>query len=182
LVVISGAKIYGPRRAGALIGRVGKPARELAHDLFGSPDTASAIALSLALELRTRERQTDEPRLARMRDALQALLEEEVPGVRINGSIQARLSGSLHVSTPHLPGEAVVAQLHGRVAISTGAACQSGTLGPSHVLQAMGLPEWACEGAVRIGLGRFNSEEDLEQAGRLIASALAAGAPRRRVA
>ena len=182
LVVVSGAKIYGPRRTGALVGRLSTQARDLAHDLFGSPDTPAAIAMSLAMELRAQERETDEARLAEMRDRLQALLEDEVPGLRINGAVDSRLAGSLHVSTPHLPGEAVVAQLYGRVSISTGAACQSGTPGPSHVLEAMGLPEWAREGAVRIGLGRFNSQEEVEEGGRMIAAALGARRVDRRCA
>lgn len=182
LIVISGAKIYGPRRTGALIGSLSKKARELAHDLLGSPDPASASALSFAVELRDRERHIDEPRLERMRDRLQARLEDRVSGLRINGSTATRLAGSLHVSTPHAPGEAVVAQLYGRVAISTSAACQSGVPGSSHVLDAMGLPDWAREGAVRIGLGRFNSEHEVEEAGELIARALTAAQPDRKYA
>lgn len=182
LVVVSGAKIYGPRRCGALIGQLGPQARDLAHDLFGSPDAAAAIALSLAMELRAREREIDEPRLAQLRDELQALLEQRVPGLVINGAQEFRLAGSLHVSTPHLPGEAVVARLYGRVAISTGAACQSGVPGPSHVLTAMGLPEWAREGAVRIGLGRFTSEEEVQQGGEMVAASLNAAEPNRRYA
>jgi cysteine desulfurase len=174
VVVVSGAKMYGPRRSGALIGRLTSEARDLAHDLFGSPDTPSAIALSLAMELRERERAFDEQRLARMRDKLQIRLEEEVPGIRINGALESRLSGSLHVSTPNLPGEAVVAQLYGRVAISTGAACRTGTPAPSHVLEAMSLPQWAQEGAVRIGLGRFNTEDEVEEAAEMIAAVLGA--------
>jgi cysteine desulfurase len=182
LVVISGAKLYGPRRTGALIGHLSHEARDLAHDLFGSPDTPAAIALSFATELRVRERAIDEPLLARMRDRLQALLEDRVTGLRVNGTIFSRLSGSLHVSTPHLPGEAVVAQLYGRVAVSTGAACQSGVAGASHVLKAMGLPEWARDGAVRIGLGRFNSVDDVEEAGSMIAAAMATRRADRRCA
>ena len=182
LVVVSGAKIYGPRRTGALIGRLSNHARDLAHDVFGSPDAPAAIAMSMAMELRAKERTTDEPRLAKMRNRLQALLEDEVPGIRVNGAADSRLSGSLHVSTPHLPGEAVVAQLYGRVAVSTGAACQSGVPGPSHVLEAMGLAEWAREGAVRIGLGRFNSEEEVTEGARMIAAALGARQPDRRCA
>jgi cysteine desulfurase len=174
LVVVSGAKMYGPRRAGGLIGKLHSHVANLAHDLFGSPDVASAVALAYAVELRVAERDIDEPRLAAMRDALEARLLAAVPGLRVNGEVNCRIAGSLHVSTPHLPGDAVVGRLWGRVAVSTGAACQSGVPGPSHVLTAMGLPEWVREGGVRIGLGRFNTEDEVEEAGGLIAAAMMA--------
>ncbi|MDQ2102533.1 cysteine desulfurase family protein [Azospirillum isscasi] len=180
LVVVSGAKIYGPRRAGALIGSLGRQAVSLAHDLFGSPDAPAAVALAFAMELRAVERIIDEPRLAAMRNALQAQLVAAVPGIRVNGALNSRLAGSLHVSTPHIPGEAAVGRLWGRVAVSTGAACRSGVPGPSHVLSAMDVPKWAREGAVRIGLGRFNTESEVEEAGELIAAALNATEPARR--
>ncbi len=182
LVVVSGAKAYGPRRAGALVGKLSSHAANIAHDVFGSPDTPAAVALAFAMEIRVAERQADERRLAGMRDALQARLVAAVPDLSINGAIGSRLAGSLHVSTPHLPGEAVVARLWGRVAVSTGAACQSGAPGPSHVLSAMGLPDWAKEGGVRIGLGRFNTEAEIEKAGNLISAALGAVKPARRYA
>ncbi|HMQ92620.1 cysteine desulfurase family protein [Amaricoccus sp.] len=180
LVVVSGAKAYGPRRAGALLGKLSGHAAQLAHEVFGSPDAPAAVALAYAMSLRASEREVDERRLAAMRDALQLHLVDAVPGLRVNGSPFARLAGSLHVSTPHLPGEAVVARLWGQVALSTGAACQSGVPGSSHVLSAMALPEWAQEGAVRIGIGRFNTEDEVAQAGELIAAALNAATPVRR--
>lgn len=182
LVVVSGTKAYGPRRVGALLGRLSGHAARLAHDVFGSPDVPAAVALAYAMSLRATEREADERRLAEMRDVLQLQLVDAVPGLQVNGSPVARLAGSLHVSTPHIPGEAAVARLWGRVALSTGAACQSGVPGPSHVLSAMALPEWAKEGAVRIGIGRFNSEDEVAQAGGLIAAALNADAPARRYA
>ena len=182
LIVVSGAKAYGPRRAGALLGKLSGHASRLAHDVFGSPDAPSAEALAYALSLRAAERDADERRLAAMRDALQAHLVDAVPGLRVNVSEASRLAGSLHVSTPHLPGEAVVGRLWGQVALSTGAACQSGVPGPSHVLSAMAMPEWAKEGAVRIGIGRFNTEDEVARAGELIAAALNAAAPARRYA
>lgn len=182
LIVVSGAKAYGPRRAGALLGKLSAYGSRLAHDVFGSPDVSAAVALAYAMSLRAAEREADERRLAAMRDALQSHLLDAVPGLRVNCSQAPRLAGSLHVSTPHLPGEAVIGRLWGQVALSTGAACQSGVPGPSHVLSAMDIPEWAKEGAVRIGIGRFNIEEELAQAGELIAAALNGAAPARRYA
>jgi cysteine desulfurase len=173
LVVVSGAKMYGPRRTGALIGRITRYAAGLAHDVFGSPDAPSAMALAHALELRSVEGAADERRIAAMRDRMQSRLLELVPDLVVNGDTAARLPGSLHVSTPHRSGEAAVGSLWGRVAISTGAACQSGVPGPSHVLSAMDVPDWVREGAVRIGVGRFNTDDEINEAAELIAEVLA---------
>lgn len=172
LLVVSGAKMHGPRRTGALVGRLGLQATSLAHDVFGSPDAPGAIALAHAAGLRASERELDERRIASMRDALQSRLTAAVPGLHVNGDPANRLAGSLHVSTPHLPGDAVVGRLWGRVAVSTGAACQSGAPGPSHVLSAIDMPGWARDGAVRIGIGRFNTTREIDEAADLIASAL----------
>ncbi|MBV1686366.1 aminotransferase class V-fold PLP-dependent enzyme [Novosphingobium sp. G106] len=180
LVVVSGAKVYGPRRVGALIGTISRQASELAHDLFGSPDAPAASALAFALDLREGERGRDEARIATLRDRIQVRLLELVPELRINCMQAARISGCLHVSTPHLPGEAAVSRLWARVAVSTGAACQSGVPGPSHVMTAMEIPEWAREGAVRIGVGRFNTDDEIDEASEIIAAALAPSEPARR--
>ncbi len=182
LVVISGAKIYGPRRAGALIGALHSRADERAHDLFGSPDAPAAMALAFALQLRARESDEDEALIQLMRDGLEARLIASVPGLVVNGVGALRLAGSLHISSPHIPGDAVVSRLWGELAVSTGAACQSGAQTPSHVLTAMGLAEWARDGAVRIGIGRFNSVDEIQRAGDLLVPALNAQAPARRVA
>lgn len=182
LVVVSGTKIYGPRRTGALIGRITPQAAGLAHDVFGSPDAPSAMALAQALDLRSTEGPTDERRIAAMRDRMQARLVELVPDLVVNGGTASRLPGSLHVSTPHRSGEAAVSSLWGRVAISTGAACQSGVPGPSHVLSAMAVPDWVREGAVRIGVGRFNTDREIDEAAELIAEALAAAVTARKYA
>lgn len=171
IVIVSGAKAYGPRRVGAMIGSLTARARQLGHDVFGSPDAPAAIALATAIALRREERGPDEDRISAMRDTLEARLIDAVPGLRVNGS-RERLAGSLHVSTPHISGEAAVARLWGQVALSTGAACQSGVPGPSHVLSAMGVEEWVADGAVRIGVGKFNKPEEIELAAEMIAAAL----------
>lgn len=180
LTVISGAKMYGPRRTGALIGGLSRTAADLAHEVFGSPDAPAAAALAHALGLRLAERGADEPSIAALRDTLEARLIDAVPSLRVNGSPTSRIAGSLHVSTPHLPGEAAVARLWGRVDLSTGAACQSGVPGSSHVLSAMDVEDWVRDGAVRIGIGRFNTEDEIDAAAAMIAAALGAEPARMR--
>lgn len=109
-IVISGAKIYGPRRAGALIGAPHSRADERAHDLFGSPDAPAAMALAFALQLRARERGEDEARVQLLRDRLQAQLVAGVPGLVVNGVSARRLAGSLQISSPHIPGDVAMAK------------------------------------------------------------------------
>ena len=106
-----------------------------------------------------------------MRNRLQDALVARVPGLRVNGG-DHRIAGCLHVSTPHVPGEAVVGRVWGRISVSTGAACQSGAPGPSHVVNAMGLDEWARDGAVRIGIGRFNTDQEIDAAIDILGEAL----------
>jgi len=178
-LIISGAKMYGPRRTGALIAHLSREGSALAKDIFGSPDAPAAGALALAFSLRSKEMAEDEARIGRMRDRLQVELERRVEGLVVNGGSGRRIAGCLHISTPGLPGEAVVARLYDRISVSTGAACQTGVPGPSHVLAAMPVPDWVAEGAVRIGVGIFNTEAEIEEAGGLIAEAMAPSALRR---
>lgn len=171
-LILSGAKMYGPRRVGVLVGQITDSTATLAKAMFGSPDAPGASAMAMACRLRAAEMIDDEARLAVMRDRLQSFLIDNVPGLVVNGSQSSRLAGSLHVSAPGIPGEAVVARLWDQITLSTGAACQSGVPGPSHVLSAMGISEWVADGAVRIGLGRFNTEAEVERAAALIAAAM----------
>ena len=173
-VIVSGAKMYGPR-TGALCGPLARRTLDMVHELFGTPDVAAASALALACDLRLSEMASDEARIAGMRDGLERTLLETVPGLVVNGDLEHRLAGALHVSHPDLPGEAVIARLHNLVDLSSGAACQSGVPGPSHVLKAINLSADLADGAVRICVGKFNTEEEVERAGNLIADAMQAG-------
>lgn len=179
-VVISGAKLYGPRSGGALAGQLTRRTREIAGAILGTPDVATAAAMALACELRSVEAAESEARVQAMRDLLQLELLASVPGLVVNGDLKARLPGALHVSAPDVPGDAVVARLWGKVDVSTGAACQSGVPGPSHVLTAMKVGDAIAEGAVRIGVGMFNNTEEVLAAAALIASAMRDGASRLR--
>ena len=174
-VILSGAKMYGPR-TGALCGKLTRRTRDAAHTIFGTPDVPGAAAMALACDLRQREMQQDEQRLGVMRDYLERTLVDRVPNLTINGDLEHRLKGALHVSCSDIPGDVVIARLHGKVDLSTGAACQSGTPGPSHVLTAMKAGEAISEGAIRMCIGKFNTTGEVERAGALIASAMRPGA------
>ncbi|WP_225225384.1 hypothetical protein [Komarekiella delphini-convector] len=90
----------------------------------------------------------------------------------VNGDLNNRLSGNLHISIPDIPNSAIIARVRHQLAISTGAACSSGVVAPSHVLQAMNLSNNVIEGALRIGIGKFTTKEEIEKASFLITNAV----------
>ena len=114
----------------------------------------------------------DERAIAAKRNRLQNLLLEKIPGLVINGDVTERLSANLHISIPDVPNSAIIARVRHQIAISTGAACASGVETPSHVLQAMGLASNLIEGALRIGIGKFTTTEEIEQTAEIISSAV----------
>jgi cysteine desulfurase len=117
--------------------------------------------------------EADERAIAAKRDRLQALLTEKIPGLVVNGDPQHRLAGNLHCSLPGVPNGAIVSRVHHQLAISTGSACSSGIETSSHVLRALQLPPNLIEGAIRIGLGKFTTDEEITQAAEILGDAWA---------
>ena len=173
-LVLSSHKLHGPKGAGALVAqgasRLKAPRRRDHHS--GTPNTPAIAGMGEACRLALAEMAGDATRIAMLRDRLQAQLVAGIDGLVVNGDQAARLPNNLHVSVPDAPNDMVVAHLRDDVSISTGAACASGTDAPSHVLRAMGLPTWRQEGALRIGLGRFTTEEEVDRAGHAIVAAV----------
>jgi cysteine desulfurase len=107
-------------------------------------------------------------RVAGLRDRLLALLQSGLDGVRVNGSMEFRLPHNLNVSFAGVEAEALLMSLP-KIAASTGSACSSASVEPSHVLRALGLPDDAARSSVRFGLGRFNTVEEIDYAaGRIV--------------
>lgn len=174
-LVLSAHKLYGPKGVGALVApelRARTERADLICGLEGTLNVPGIAGFGEACRLRLLEVADDETRIASLRDRLQTALMEAVPGLAVNGDRDCRLSHNLHISVPGVPNDAVVARLRRKVAISTGAACSSGAQEPSHVLRAMGLSEDIQEGALRIGLGKFNTLEEIDQAAEEIANAI----------
>lgn len=172
-LVLSAHKLYGPKGVGALVSPVYR-----AEDAFGlagghppTPNVPGIVGLGVACELMATQGTDDERRVLGLRDLMLHELRTKVPDLVPNGG-GPRLAGNLHVSAPGAPNDLVVARLRGQVSISTGAACMSGAFGGSHVLQAMGLPTQVQESALRIGLGRSTTREDVLDAAERIASAI----------
>ncbi|MGE3553010.1 MAG: cysteine desulfurase family protein [Candidatus Obscuribacterales bacterium] len=179
LLAFSAHKIYGPKGVGALL--VGKDCK-LSPVFFGGsqengirPGTLNVpgiAGLGQACEFRRLEMGIDESRIAELRDLLWSLLARKISSIHLNGDRSARLSGNLHFSIPDIPNSAVIARVRSRLAISTGAACSSGIVAPSHVLQAIGLSEESIEGSFRIGIGKFTSERDVRNAASIFIDAV----------
>jgi cysteine desulfurase len=110
----------------------------------------------------------DEPATARRRDRLQELLQNGIPGLVVNGDTANRLAGNLHVSVPDVPNTVVVARTRDTVAVATGSACSSGVEAPSYVLQALGLPKEVIRGALRLGIGKFTTDTEIESAAEVL--------------
>jgi cysteine desulfurase len=173
-LVISGHKLYGPSGVGALVGEGISEAKWQwpAGGHEPTPNLAGAAGLAEACRLRQLEMTRDEASVRQLRDLLLARLFDAVPDLVLNGDPEHRLAGNLHVSARGAPNDQVVAQLRGAVSISTGAACASGADAPSHVLRAMCLPAWRQESALRIGVGKFNTSDDIDVAADAIAEAI----------
>lgn len=177
-LTMSAHKIYGPKGVGALVASPEIDVR-VSHSHTpgtgdGTPNVPGIAGFGEACRLRCVEMHLDEPRMAAQRDRLEAHLLAGIGGLVINGDHEHRLSNNLHISVPDVPNGAVVARLRRYVAISTGAACSSGVDTPSHVLRAMGLSAALQEGALRIGIGKFTTDIDIEFAAEHIKTAVAA--------
>ena len=170
-LTLSAHKMYGPKGTGALVLGPGVRWRQEKHG--GTPNVPAIAGLAEAARIRRLEMACDERRIGEMRDRLEVMLRAGIPGLVVNGDPSARLSGNLHISVPGVPSDPVLARLHDRVALSSGSACMSGAPAPSHVLVAIGLGEELVDGALRIGVGKFNTDPEIERAGELIAETVA---------
>ena len=171
LLTLSAHKFYGPKGAGALYVRRGVAMAPAltggGHERGQRPGTvnvAGNVGLAMALNLVEKERKKKAPRLAQLRDHLISGVLARIPNARLTGHPTERLVDNASFAFQHCDGEALLLALDlAGIAASTGAACLSGDPEPSHVLSAMGLtPEWGI-GSLRLTLGRWTTEADIER-------------------
>ena len=176
-LALSAHKIYGPKGIGALVVPTDLQfeSREWAVPGIrsGTPNVPGIVGLGKACQLLRCEMLDDEPRIAAQRNRLEELLIANIKGLVVNGDYENRLANNLHVSVPGIPNDVIIARLRHRVALSSGSACSSATQTPSHVLQAMGLSEAFLEGALRIGTGKFTTDDEITRAAMYISEAVA---------
>jgi len=130
------------------------------------------VGFGAAAKIAAQEMTQEAGRLQCLRDRLFGLLRVGIPGLLVNGDLLRRLPGNLHISVPGIDAEEWLAAMP-ELALSTGAACASGTQEPSHVLQAIGRSSAEIQGSVRIGLGRFTSENEIDRAAATMIAAAA---------
>jgi cysteine desulfurase len=175
LLSISGHKFYGPPGIGALIVRRGIALEALlpGHQEWGrrggTPNVLYAEALASALELAAAELQTEGPRLAALRDDFEEQVLSRISDVRINGAGALRVPNTSNLEFAGADGEAllIALDLEG-ICISSGAACASGSLSPSHVLIAMGLSSSQAHSSLRFSLGAESSGAEIEEVVRAL--------------
>ncbi|MFN9395168.1 MAG: cysteine desulfurase family protein [Pseudanabaena sp.] len=178
-LTLSGHKMYAPKGIGALILRKGYHLQPLIYGggqqkgiRAGTLNVAGIAGLGEACRLRQQEMLADEQAIAAKRDRLQSLLLESIPDLTINGDRLNRLAGNLHISVPNIPNKAIITRIRDQLAIATGSACSSGVETASHVLQAINLPTNLIEGALRISIGKFTTDAEIDRAANILITAV----------
>lgn len=169
-LTLSGHKIYGPKGIGALYVKKGTPFCPLIRGghqekgrRAGTENTLGIIGLGKAIEMRAQEMAEENKRLCQWKTMLKKGLAEKIPAIQFNGHPTDCLSGTLGLSFDGAEGEAILLYLDLEgIAVSTGSACASGSLDPSHVLLATGLSAERAHGSIRISMGRENTIRDIE--------------------
>jgi cysteine desulfurase len=172
LLSISGHKLYGPKGVGALYVRKGTKLVPLVHGgehekrrRAGTENVPGIVGLGKAVQLAGQEMSKEAERLTYLRDKLIRGLEKKIDRVRLNGHPAKRLPNNINVSVDFVEGESMILNLDLEgICASTGSACSSASLEPSHVLLALGLSPEQAHGSLRFTLGRENTEADIERA------------------
>jgi len=177
LLTLSAHKLYGPKGIGAIYVRRRDPRVRLTAQMdggghergmrSGTLNVPAIVGLGMACEICGREMAAEAARAAKLRDRLEAGL-LAIDGARVNGSRTFRLPHTTNLSFPGVDGEALLAGLGKDVALSSGSACTSASMEPSYVLKALGVEDQLAHSSLRLGLGRFTTEEEVDYAIRRI--------------
>ncbi|MST99847.1 cysteine desulfurase NifS [Tissierella pigra] len=170
LMSISAHKFYGPKGIGALYIKQGVKIDPLIsgggqerNRRAGTENVAAIVGMGKAIELAYEDLEEHNDRLTKLRDSLIKKIEDNIPYVRLNGHPTKRLPGNVNICFRFIEGESLLLSLDmEKIAGSSGSACTSGSLDPSHVLLAIGLPHEIAHGSLRLSLGDFNTEEEID--------------------
>lgn len=171
LASLSAHKMYGPKGVGALYVRRRNPRVQLApiidgggHERgmrSGTLNVPGIVGFGKACEIAAAEMASEAERLRQLRDKLMHGLQSQLDEIYVNGSLEHRLPHNLNMSFAYVEGESLLMGISD-VAVSSGSACTSATLEPSYVLKALGVSEDLAHTSIRFGLGRFNTEEEVD--------------------
>lgn len=170
LLSLAGHKFYGPKGIGALYIRKGIKIENLIHGggqerkrRAGTENLPGIVGLGKAIEMATENLEEHNEKIRKMRDRLLNGIMDKIPYTKLNGHPEKRLPGNINVSFKFIEGESLLLMLDQLgICASTGSACSSGSLDPSHVLLAIGLPHEIAHGSLRLSLGDLTTEEDID--------------------
>jgi cysteine desulfurase len=181
LLCLSAHKLYGPKGVGALYVRRKNPRVRLAAQMdggghergmrSGTLNVPGIVGLGMACELARIELESEPARTRELRDHLQRRIEQELGYVELNGHPTERLPGNLNLSFHFVEGESLIMGISD-VAVSSGSACTSASLEPSHVLRAMDVGEELAHSSIRFGIGRFTTREEVDYAANALIHAV----------
>ena len=177
LASLTAHKIYGPKGVGALYVRRNKPRVRLSAQMdggghergnrSGTLNVPGIVGFAKACRILLDEGLEDAAKIRALRDRLHQRISSELDDVVLNGSAEHRLPGNLNLSFSFVEGEGLMMAIKD-VAVSSGSACTSASLEPSYVLRSMGLDEAMAHSSIRFGLGRFNTEEEVDYVAELV--------------
>ena len=178
LLSLSAHKLYGPKGIGALYVAKRNPAIDLeplidggGHERgyrSGTLNVPAIVGFGKAAELCRAGIDAEAERLTRLRDRLWLALSSNLTGVHLNGPLQPRLANNLNIRVDGVHGEWLLKAIAGDVAVSSGAACATASAEPSHVLRALGLTDEQARASIRFGVGRFNTESEIDAAADIV--------------
>ncbi len=177
LASVTAHKLYGPKGVGALYVRRSRPRVRLVAQMdggghergmrSGTLNVPGIVGFGAAADILAREGVAESARILAQREHLRARLTRELDEVELNGSLEHRLPGNLNVSFAFVEGEAMMMAIKD-VAVSSGSACTSASLEPSYVLRALGVGEELAHSSIRFGIGRFNTDEEVDYVADLV--------------
>jgi cysteine desulfurase len=171
LLSFSGHKIHAPKGIGALFIRRGTPFRAFMmgghqekHRRAGTENVPYIVGLARAVELAEEHMHSEKQEIQALRDHLEQEITIQIPRVRINGAEAPRLPNTSNMAFEYIEGEGILQMLNEQgICASSGSACTSGTLEPSHVLSAMNIPFTAAHGSIRFSLSRYTTKEEIDR-------------------
>jgi cysteine desulfurase len=168
-LALSGHKLHAPKGIGALYVQKGTRyspfvigGHQESNRRGGTENVPSIVGLGAAAALARKNLTEENTRVRQLRDHLERTLLEKIPACRVNGDVERRLPNTLNIGFEYVEGEAILLRMDEKgICASSGSACTSGSLEPSHVLRAMGVPFTAVHGSIRFSLSRYSTEEEI---------------------
>lgn len=167
---LSGHKFYGPKGIGVLYAKNGvsfnkyiSGGHQERNKRAGTENVAGIVGLASAMERAYKELNEHNKKISELRDYYESSILEKIPYVKVNGNVKNRLPGNSNISFRYIEGEGLLLNLDLKgICASSGSACTSGSLDPSHVLLAIGLPHEIAHGSLRISIGKYNTKEEID--------------------